>query len=377
MSTAISPLAPAQFPEMPPIAGVRLATAAAGIRYAGPHRRAAGAVRPRHDGGRRVHALEMPIRAGRLVPRASSKAARRARLWSIPATPTPSPARPDARPTKLTAGIAAAALGCKPSDVFLASTGVIGEPLDATKFGARHGSAGRQRRARRLARGGQGDHDHRHVSEGRDRHRAARHHATVTISGIAKGAGMIAPDMATMLVLRLHRRADRAPRAAEPARAGRRRYLQRGHHRRRYLDLGHAAGVRDRRRSRARRAEDRERIRSAAAGLPQGVRCRARQSRRAGRARRRGRAQAGRDHRRGRGVEALGAAHRAFDRQFAAGQDRDRRRGRQLGPRRDGGRQGRRAAPTATGSRSGSAASASPTKASATRPTTRLRCRRR
>ena len=35
MPTAISPLAPSSFPEMPPIAGVRLATAAAGIRYAG------------------------------------------------------------------------------------------------------------------------------------------------------------------------------------------------------------------------------------------------------------------------------------------------------------------------------------------------------
>jgi glutamate N-acetyltransferase/amino-acid N-acetyltransferase len=32
---AISPLAPAQFPQMPPVAGVKLATAAAGIRYPG------------------------------------------------------------------------------------------------------------------------------------------------------------------------------------------------------------------------------------------------------------------------------------------------------------------------------------------------------
>ena len=36
--------------------------------------------------------------------------------------------------TKLTAEIAAEAAHCKPGDVFLASTGVIGEPLDATKF---------------------------------------------------------------------------------------------------------------------------------------------------------------------------------------------------------------------------------------------------
>src|SRR6266700_7800120 len=35
MAFAISPLAPAQFPDMPPVAGVRLATAAAGIRYTG------------------------------------------------------------------------------------------------------------------------------------------------------------------------------------------------------------------------------------------------------------------------------------------------------------------------------------------------------
>ena len=36
--------------------------------------------------------------------------------------------------TALTASIAAKAVGCQPGEVFLASTGVIGEPLDATKF---------------------------------------------------------------------------------------------------------------------------------------------------------------------------------------------------------------------------------------------------
>ena len=35
MSTAISPLAPQQVPDLPAIGGVRLATAEAGIRYAG------------------------------------------------------------------------------------------------------------------------------------------------------------------------------------------------------------------------------------------------------------------------------------------------------------------------------------------------------
>src|SRR5712691_8741613 len=35
MATPVSPLAPKSVPDMPPVAGVRLATAAAGIRYAG------------------------------------------------------------------------------------------------------------------------------------------------------------------------------------------------------------------------------------------------------------------------------------------------------------------------------------------------------
>src|SRR5215469_10262964 len=34
MAATVSPLAPARFPDMPAVAGVRLATAAAGIRYA-------------------------------------------------------------------------------------------------------------------------------------------------------------------------------------------------------------------------------------------------------------------------------------------------------------------------------------------------------
>src|SRR5439155_24550199 len=38
--------------------------------------------------------------------------------------------------TALTADATAAAAGCKPSNVFLPSTGLIGEPLDASKFGA-------------------------------------------------------------------------------------------------------------------------------------------------------------------------------------------------------------------------------------------------
>jgi glutamate N-acetyltransferase/amino-acid N-acetyltransferase len=99
---------------------------------------------------------------------------------------------------KQTAHAAANVAGCLEADVYIASTGVIGEPLDPGKFVGFLGE---------LADTAQAD-----VFE-----MAARAIMTtdtfpklatrsckidgvdVTINGIAKGAGMIAPDMATML----------------------------------------------------------------------------------------------------------------------------------------------------------------------------------
>ena len=164
---------------------------------------------------------------------------------------------------------------------------------------------------------------------------------TVTINGIAKGAGMIAPDMATMLSFVF----TDAPIAAPALQA----ILSEA-----VVDtfnavtidgdtstsdtlLAFATGA-------ARgRAEDRARQRPAAEGIPRGVRrrCSPILSEQV--------ARDGEGARKlveiiveGAASKTLGAAHRAVDRQLAAGQDRDRRRGRQLGPRRDGGRQGRR-----------------------------------
>ena len=73
-----------------------------------------------------------------------------------------------------TAKLAAQAAGCKPAEVFLASTGVIGEPLRRERIRRRAGPAGAGRRARPLPRCGERHHDHRHVSQGRDRARKAR-----------------------------------------------------------------------------------------------------------------------------------------------------------------------------------------------------------
>jgi glutamate N-acetyltransferase/amino-acid N-acetyltransferase len=100
--------------------------------------------------------------------------------------------------TKLTAEIAAKAARCKTSEIFLASTGVIGEPLDATKFsGVMSGLVGGAKPGDFLgaAKAIMTTDTFPKVATAR----AKIGKATVTVSGIAKGAGMIAPDMATML----------------------------------------------------------------------------------------------------------------------------------------------------------------------------------
>jgi glutamate N-acetyltransferase/amino-acid N-acetyltransferase len=97
-----------------------------------------------------------------------------------------------------TAKLAAAAVGCKASEVFLASTGVIGEPLPAhafdgvlTKLETEATANGYVDAARAIM-----------TTDTFPKLATASARlggASVTINGFAKGAGMIAPDMATML----------------------------------------------------------------------------------------------------------------------------------------------------------------------------------
>ena len=197
MATAVSPLAPVQFPDMPPIAGVKLATAAAGIRYAGrtdvlmvllePGTSVAGVLT-------RSKCPSAPVDWCRA--RLKSGSARALVVNSGNANAFTGKSGREA--TKLTAEIAAAALSCKPTEVMLASTGVIGEPLDASKFdkvmsdmveraapGAWNAAAAAIMTTDTFPKGAAA---------------ITRLGSTpVTICGIAKGAGMIAPDMATML----------------------------------------------------------------------------------------------------------------------------------------------------------------------------------
>src|ERR1700710_120328 len=203
MATAVSPLAPENVPDMPEIAGVRLATAAAGIRY----KNRTDVLLAVMDEGTTVAGVftrskcpSAPVEwcRAKLGRAGSSKAGFARALVVNSGNANAFTGKTGRQATALTASIAAKALGCSPHEVFLASPGVIGEPLDASKFNGVLGTL-----AERAAPG--------------DWISAARAimttdtfpkvatatvklgKAKVTINGMAKGAGMIAPDMATML----------------------------------------------------------------------------------------------------------------------------------------------------------------------------------
>jgi len=99
---------------------------------------------------------------------------------------------------KETAHAAAKVADCLEADVYIASTGVIGEPLDPNKFIGRLAELAEQAEADAYEMAG------RAIMTTDTFPKLATRSCeiggvTVTLNGIAKGAGMIAPDMATML----------------------------------------------------------------------------------------------------------------------------------------------------------------------------------
>jgi glutamate N-acetyltransferase / amino-acid N-acetyltransferase len=197
MSIIVSPLAPADVPDMPPIAGVKLATAAAGIRYADrtdvllalfePGTTAAGVFTRSKCPSAPVEWCRAHLKTGK---------ARALVVNSGNANAFTGKNGRDA--CRFTAQLAARATGCKPADVFLASTGVIGEPLNVQAFdGVMEGMVANAQANEFLpaARAIMTTDTFPKVATAE----AKIGRTKVTINGIAKGAGMIAPDMATML----------------------------------------------------------------------------------------------------------------------------------------------------------------------------------
>jgi glutamate N-acetyltransferase/amino-acid N-acetyltransferase len=197
MSAAISPLAPKSYAELPAIEGVSFATSAAGIKYQGrtdvllvalaKGTEAAGVYTKSKCPSAPVDWCREALKSGK---------ARALVVNSGNANAFTGKAGKDT--VKKTADIAAKALGCKPKEIALASTGVIGEPLDARKFD------GPLQKAAKGLKSGPWIDAARAIMTTDTYPKLATATAKidgveVTINGIAKGAGMIAPDMATML----------------------------------------------------------------------------------------------------------------------------------------------------------------------------------
>src|SRR5215510_15962167 len=133
MALAISPLAPAQFPDMPPVAGVKLATAAAGIRHAGR----TDVLLALFDEGTTVAGVFTRSKCPSAPVewcREKIKSGKARALVVNSGNANAFTGKTGREATAFTAKTAAAAAGCKPAEIFLASTGVIGEPLPAQRF---------------------------------------------------------------------------------------------------------------------------------------------------------------------------------------------------------------------------------------------------
>ncbi|MGA9443014.1 MAG: bifunctional glutamate N-acetyltransferase/amino-acid acetyltransferase ArgJ [Methyloceanibacter sp.] len=193
----VSPFAPTHVPVLPAVDGVRLATCEAGIRYAGrtdlllalfePSTAVAGVFTTSKTASAAVEWCREHVRHG--MARALVVNSGNANAFTgLRGRETV------AETVRATACIA----DCLDADVCVASTGVIGEPLDPAKFvGFLAGLAdaaeadGYDMAARAI------------MTTDTFPKLATRTSkidgVSVTINGIAKGAGMIAPDMATML----------------------------------------------------------------------------------------------------------------------------------------------------------------------------------
>jgi glutamate N-acetyltransferase/amino-acid N-acetyltransferase len=196
MDAKISPLA-LPLPELPPLAGVRLGAAEAGIRYRNrtdlvllelaPGTTAAGVFTTNRCPGAPVDWCRAALAGGRA--RAVVVNAGNANVFT---------GKSGRDTCAATAAAAAKLVGCPAKQVFVASTGVIGEVRPGDKLTAAlpalHASL-RDDGWEAAARG---------IMTTDTFPKAATRVATiggvdVRITGIAKGSGMIAPDMATML----------------------------------------------------------------------------------------------------------------------------------------------------------------------------------
>jgi glutamate N-acetyltransferase / amino-acid N-acetyltransferase len=195
--TSVSPFAPETLAKLPAIEGVAFATAEAGIRYKdrtdlllavlAEGTAAAGVLTQSKTASAPVLACRKHLKKG--SARALVVNSGNANAFT---------GKKGAEAVDITVAHAVDAVGCKPHEVFVASTGVIGEPLDAEKFAHLLGDLAQRVESDAFEAAA------RAIMTTDTYPKLATRTASigdveVTINGFCKGAGMIAPDMATML----------------------------------------------------------------------------------------------------------------------------------------------------------------------------------
>ncbi|MDJ0613000.1 MAG: bifunctional glutamate N-acetyltransferase/amino-acid acetyltransferase ArgJ [Rhizobiaceae bacterium] len=193
----VSPLAPKLYPELPPLKGVALAAIEAGIKYVG--RKDLCLIRfdkPAEIAGV-FTTSKCPSAPVDWCRKHLSKGKANAILVNS-GNANAFTGKKGADAVILSAKAVGAVLGCSPKTVFLASTGVIGEPLDASGF---------EEKVRMTEAVLSEDkwHEAAQAIMTTDTYPKLATRSfeiegkTYSLNGIAKGSGMIAPDMATML----------------------------------------------------------------------------------------------------------------------------------------------------------------------------------
>ncbi|MDX2222857.1 MAG: bifunctional glutamate N-acetyltransferase/amino-acid acetyltransferase ArgJ [Rhodospirillaceae bacterium] len=193
----VSPLAPKSAPQLPPVAGARFVAFATGIRYQGRDDVMVAEFAPGTTVG---GVLTQSLTASAPVERCRTHLAKgRARVLVVNAgISNVFTGRAGVEVVDKTVAAAVAAFGCAPHEVFMSSTGTIGVLPPADKItGAIAAAPGKLAADGALAAA-------RAIMTTDTFLKAATRTAAidgvpVTITGFCKGAGMIAPDMATML----------------------------------------------------------------------------------------------------------------------------------------------------------------------------------
>jgi glutamate N-acetyltransferase/amino-acid N-acetyltransferase len=197
MGGQISPFAPKALSEPPAIEGVRIATAEAGIRYKGR----TDLLLVRFDPAASVAGVFTQSRCASAPvewDRAKLASGRARALIVNSGNANAFTGMKGREAVEVSAAAAARALDCRSEEVFLASTGVIGEPLDPAPFETYLGTLAAEARPAGFlgaARAIMTTDTYPKVAT----RRVALGDGEAVLVGIAKGAGMIAPDMATML----------------------------------------------------------------------------------------------------------------------------------------------------------------------------------